>query len=96
MEAKQAAETDPTYPNPKTLTDKPKRISRQSSIWLNYTNATLSHSKSDSIEACDCLDNIFVFNILRIILKAAAIPPAGGAKSGQQFPLKWNCVGSNC
>jgi hypothetical protein len=26
MEAKQAAETDPTYPNPKMLTDKPKRI----------------------------------------------------------------------
>src|SRR5580658_976960 len=26
MEAKQAADTDPTYPNPKTLTDKPKRI----------------------------------------------------------------------
>ena len=27
MEAKQAAETDPTYPNPKMLTDKPKRNS---------------------------------------------------------------------
>ena len=26
MEAKQAAETEPTYPNPKMLTDKPKRI----------------------------------------------------------------------
>jgi hypothetical protein len=26
MEAKQAAETDPTYPNPKMLTDKPKRV----------------------------------------------------------------------
>jgi len=26
MEAKHAAETDPTYPNPKMLTDKPKRI----------------------------------------------------------------------
>jgi hypothetical protein len=26
MEAKQAAETDPTYPKPKMLTDKPKRI----------------------------------------------------------------------
>jgi hypothetical protein len=25
MEAKQAAETEPTYPNPKMLTDKPKR-----------------------------------------------------------------------
>jgi len=25
-EAKQAADTDPTYPNPKTLTDKPKQI----------------------------------------------------------------------
>jgi hypothetical protein len=26
MEAKQAAETEPTYPNPKMLTDKLKRI----------------------------------------------------------------------
>jgi hypothetical protein len=26
MEAKQAADTDPTYPNPKMLTGKPKRI----------------------------------------------------------------------
>jgi hypothetical protein len=26
MEAKQAADTDPTYPKPKMLTDKPKRI----------------------------------------------------------------------
>jgi hypothetical protein len=26
MEAKQAADTEPTYPNPKMLTDKPKRI----------------------------------------------------------------------
>jgi hypothetical protein len=26
MEAKQAADTDPTYPNPKMLTDKPKGI----------------------------------------------------------------------
>jgi hypothetical protein len=26
MEAKQAAETEPTYPNPKMLIDKPKRI----------------------------------------------------------------------
>jgi hypothetical protein len=26
MEAKQAADTDPTYPNPKMLTDKTKRI----------------------------------------------------------------------
>jgi hypothetical protein len=26
MEAKQAAETEPTYPNPKMLTDKPKRV----------------------------------------------------------------------
>jgi hypothetical protein len=24
IDAKQAAETEPTYPNPKTLTDKPK------------------------------------------------------------------------
>jgi hypothetical protein len=44
MEAKQAADTDPTYPNPKMLTDKPKRISRRSSVWgllrghMNYTN----------------------------------------------------------
>jgi hypothetical protein len=27
MEAKQAADTDPTYPNPKILTDRPKRFS---------------------------------------------------------------------
>jgi hypothetical protein len=26
MDAKHAAETEPTYPNPKMLTDKPKRI----------------------------------------------------------------------
>src|SRR5271156_4204860 len=26
IDAKQAAETEPTYPNPKMLTDKPKRI----------------------------------------------------------------------
>jgi hypothetical protein len=25
MEAKQAADTDPTYPNPKMLTDRPKQ-----------------------------------------------------------------------
>jgi len=27
MEAKHAADTDPTYPNPKMLTDKPKQRS---------------------------------------------------------------------
>jgi hypothetical protein len=32
MEAKHAAETEPTYPNPKTLTDKPKRFSWKSSF----------------------------------------------------------------
>ena len=33
MEAKHAAETEPTYPNPKMLTDKPKRFSWQSILW---------------------------------------------------------------
>jgi len=41
MDAKHAADTDPTYPNPKMLTDKPKRfswqieyLSAESSSWM--------------------------------------------------------------
>src|SRR6266446_9071263 len=39
MEAKQAAETDPTYPNPKMLTDEPKRIL----LAIEYLGATAWH-----------------------------------------------------
>ena len=41
MEAKQAAETDPTYPNPKMLTDKPKRIL----LVIEYLGAAEWHHK---------------------------------------------------
>jgi len=40
MEAKQAADTEPTYPNPKMLTDKPKRnspaIEDLGATWWHY------------------------------------------------------------
>jgi hypothetical protein len=55
MEAKQAAETEPTYPNPKMLTDKPKQILLAikylgATAWhMNYTNPPLSGSKPFSI-----------------------------------------------
>jgi hypothetical protein len=51
MEAKQAADTEPTYPNPKMLTDKPKRFSSQSNNWglTHYTNPLRSGNKPFSI-----------------------------------------------
>jgi hypothetical protein len=36
MEAKQAAETEPTYPNPKMLTDKLKCILLASEYFVGY------------------------------------------------------------
>jgi hypothetical protein len=39
MEAKQAADTDPTYPKPKMLTDNPKRIL----LAIEYLAAARSH-----------------------------------------------------
>jgi hypothetical protein len=63
MEAKQAADTEPTYPNPKMLTDKPKRILLAieylgATAWhyiatSNYTNPLLNGSKQLSIGALD-------------------------------------------
>jgi hypothetical protein len=55
MEAKQAAETEPTYPNPKMLTDKPKRILLKIdylgaiTATQNYTNPGMRSSKPLSI-----------------------------------------------
>src|SRR5467141_288342 len=61
MEAKQAADTEPTYPNPKMLTDKPKRI-LLAIVFLgplrgtrNYINPLLSDSKSRSIGLLEVL-----------------------------------------
>ncbi len=39
MEAKQAAETEPTYPNPKMLTDKPKQVL----LPIEYRGAAVRH-----------------------------------------------------
>jgi hypothetical protein len=64
MEAKQAADTEPTYPNPKMLTDKPKRIllaieSLGPTAWhfspSNYTNPFVGNSKPLSIVALKVL-----------------------------------------
>ena len=61
MEAKQAAETEPTYPNPKMLTDRPKRILLAIEYLglqrgpMNYTNPLFSDSKPVSIGAPDRL-----------------------------------------
>jgi hypothetical protein len=59
MEAKQAAETDPTYPKPKMLIDKPKRIllvtdsSRATGLFyelsMNYTNPRQSIRQMTSV-----------------------------------------------
>jgi len=64
MEAKQAADTEPTYPNPKMLTDKPKRI-LLAIVFLgllrgtrNYINPLLSDSKSRSIGLLEVLGPI--------------------------------------
>jgi hypothetical protein len=105
MEAKQAAETEPTYPNPKMLTDKPKRI-LPAIEYLGYSvhyelyqhqptsEAIASGSPSGRWTDSSTDSNQLVFNLLRNIPKISPeSSPEVGAKGGQLFPPDGTAMG---
>jgi hypothetical protein len=99
MEAKQAADTEPTYPNPKMLTDKPKRILLAIEYLgllrgtMNYTNPQLSGSKLLSIGALDGLNHRQHHPYFQYVTEYPPKPPESRPAVGQRVDNYFHWVG---